>query len=395
MDKSEKPAKRGITMAGKNAIAGYMFILPFVIGFVMFMAYPLVEAVQMSFSVVTLDTANNRFNVVWITEDTGDVAVEVSETGEIIYSGWASLDLDPVVRRDTIFAEVQAQGIELNMLTSTVDDELETTGFALAETGEELIIRSVPRVTTRSLIGHYNRVFAIEPEVTRAIVDEIMAMVFLVPAILIFSLFIAVLLNREFPGRGFVRAVFFLPVILASGVLVGIETNNTLLTMVSEQIQEANTLRAGVTGVIERMLENFVGGSGMGDFLEYLLAIINQIYDIAMASGIQILIFLAGLQSINVSIYEAASIEGATGWENFWKITFPMISPMILVAVVYSIIDFMVRTDSAVMEMVQRSVVEFAEYGYGTAMAMSYFLIIAAILGVLAFIISRLVYYYD
>lgn len=303
--------KRGMTMAGKNAVSGYLFILPFIIGFLAFMAYPLYQAVRMVFSEVILDPQNSTFSWRWV--------------------GLANIE----------------------------------------------------------------RAFTVDAVFTRAMVEEIGAMVALVPAVLVFSLFVAVLLNRKFAGRGVVRAIFFLPVILASGVLVGIETDNALLAMVTTQIQEQNVMRAGVTGVIENMLENVVGAAGVSDFIQYILDIINQIYAIAMASGIQILIFLAGLQIINPSIYEAASIEGATGWENFWKITFPMISPMILVVVVYSIIDFMVRTDGEVMDMVYVQMFQHSRYGYGSAIAMIYFGAIAAILGIIAFIISRLVYYYD
>jgi len=298
-------------MAGKNAVSGYLFISPFVIGFIAFMAYPLYQAVRMAFSDVWLDLPNKTFGWTW-------------------------------------------------------------TGLA-----------------------NINRAFFVEAEFVRIMTEEIAAMVALVPAVLVFSLFVAILLNRKFAGRGAVRAIFFLPVILASGVLVGIETNNSLLQAVSQQIQEQNDMRAGVTGVIQNMMENIVGGAGVGDFFQYVLDIINQIYAIAMASGIQILIFLAGLQTINPSIYEAASMEGSTGWENFWKITFPMISPMILVVVVYSIIDFMVRTDGEVMEMVYKQMTEFGRYGYGSAIAMIYFAAVAAILGIVGFIISRLVYYYD
>jgi ABC-type sugar transport system permease subunit len=244
-------------------------------------------------------------------------------------------------------------------------------------------------------LENINHVLFIDPDFVENMVIELMGMAFLVPAVLIFSLFVAILLNRKFAGRGIVRAIFFLPVILSSGVLVGIETNNSLLNMVAEQIAEQNAMRAGVTGVIEDIFLSQIGDAGAGDFVQYVLDVINQIYNIAMASGIQILIFLAGLQTINPSIFEAASIEGATGWENFWKITFPMISPMILVVVVYSIIDYMVRTDSEVMIEVANLITSFHEYGQATAMAMIYFLVIAAILGVLAFIISRLVYYYD
>jgi len=298
-------------MASKNAISGYLFIAPFIIGFIAFMAYPLYQTVRMVFSNVWLEPAYHTFGWEW--------------------TGLENLDW----------------------------------------------------------------ILNVDPDFRWAMTEEIMGMLFLVPAVLVFSLFVAVLLNRKFLGRGVVRAVFFLPVILASGVLVGIETNNSLLNMVATEIQEQNALRANVTGVIEDMFVNVSGDAPIGDFIQYVLDIINQIYAIAMASGIQILIFLAGLQTINPSIYEAASIEGATGWENFWKITFPMISPMILVVVVYSVIDFMVRTDGEVIEMVTTSISSFNEFGQGSAMAMVYFAVIAAILGIIGFIISRLVYYYD
>jgi len=303
--------KRGLTMATKNAISGYVFIAPFILGFIAFLAYPLYQTVRMAFSTVTLDLDNHTFVYEWV--------------------GLANL----------------------------------------------------------------YEAFFIEPDFVANMVEEIVGMIMLVLPVLVFSLFIAILLNRKFVGRAFVRVIFFLPVILASGVLVGIETNNSLLSMVSEQIQEQNALRANVTGVIEDWFAGIFGDAAMGGFVEYVLDIINQIYAIAMASGIQILIFLAGLQTINPSIYEAASIEGATGWENFWKITFPMISPMILVVVVYSVIDYMVRTDSEVLTMVNREITQFNAFGYGSALALVYFLVIAVILGIIGLIISRLVYYYD
>ncbi|MCL2499161.1 MAG: sugar ABC transporter permease [Defluviitaleaceae bacterium] len=300
-----------LTMRGKNAIAGYLFIAPFVLGFLAFMAYPLYQNIRMAFSTVTVDFANDEFSMVW--------------------AGLANIQ----------------------------------------------------------------RALLVDNDFTQYLVAELISMGLLVLPVLIFSLFIAVLLNKTFPGRGFVRAVFFLPVILASGVLVGIETNNSLLSLVSEQIQNANTMRSSVTGVIESILvAEFGAGIGEG-FIEYILAVVNQIYTIAMASGIQIVIFLAGLQTINPSIYEASSIEGATGWENFWKITFPMISPMILVVVIYSIVDFMNRTDGEIMEMIDIVVNRWREFGFGSAIAMIYFTVIALVLAIVGFLISRLVYYYD
>jgi len=309
--KLKSRGKKGLSMAGRNAITGYLFILPFIIGFVAFMAYPIYQSIRMAFSTVHMLPLENRF-------------------------------------------------------------ELEWTG-----------------------LNNLRHIFTVDPDFSRYMVEEIIQMLLLVPAIVIFAFFIAVLLNGKFKGRTFVRAVFFLPVILASGVLVNLETNNSLLDMVSQQIQDANAMRANVTGVLENILASVTGAGVMGDFMDYIFMIINQLYVIAMASGIQILIFLSGLQAISPSIFEASSIEGATSWENFWKITFPMMSPMILVVVVYSVIDFLVRTDSEVMDRVDIAVFRLLEYGRGSAMAWAYFLIIAAILGVVSLIISRMVYYYE
>ena len=301
--------RKGLTMANKNAISGYLFISPFIIGFLAFLARPLWQSFRMVFSYVNLDGGQ----------------------------------------------------------------------FTLDHTG----------------LDNLRRALTIDPDFTRNVVESLMQMAVMVPAILVFSLFIAILLNRKFVGRGFVRAVFFLPVILASGVLVNIATNNSLLYMMSEQIQEQNAMRANITGMLEELLVTATGAAVVGDFMGILFVMINQIHQIAMSSGIQILIFLAGLQTISPSIYEASGIEGATSWESFWKITFPMISPMILVVVVYSVIDFLVRTDNVVMEEVTDQIMRLMQYGFGSAMAWFYFLVIAIILGIVGFIISRLVYYYD
>jgi ABC-type sugar transport system permease subunit len=217
-------------------------------------------------------------------------------------------------------------------------------------------------------------------------------MVLIVPAVIIFSLFVALILNQEFKARGFVRAVFFLPVILSSGVMIGLETNNSLLNSMAELIQESNQMKASITGVLEDIL---VAEGAASDFMEYIFATVNQIYAIAMSSGIQIIIFLSALQTIPPSMFEAAEIEGSTSWECFWKITFPMVSPLILVNVVYSVVDYFLRTDNRVMEKINSSLMQRFEFGLTSAMAWVYFLAVILILGVAAGIISKRVYYYE
>jgi len=241
-------------------------------------------------------------------------------------------------------------------------------------------------------LENLTRVLAIDPEFNRFLVEEIGRMLLIVPAIIIFSLFVALILNQEFKARGFVRAIFFLPVILSSGIMIGLETNNSLLNNMAEIIKEGNLMKSSITSVLEDIL---VAEGAASDFMGYIFRIINQIYDIAMASGIQIIIFLSALQTIPASMFEAAKIEGATSWECFWKITFPMVSSLILVNIVYSVVDYFLRTDNRVMEKINMASLRMLQFGFGTAMAWVYFLAVIAIIGIAMGLISRKVYYYE
>lgn len=132
----------------------------------------------------------------------------------------------------------------------------------------------------------------------------------------------------------------------------------------------------------------------MSKMFQYVFDIINKVYDIAIASGIQIIMFLSALQTISPSMFEAAKIEGCTAWESFWKITFPMVSSMILVNVVYTVIDFFLKTDNQVMTKISEEVGKLS-YGFSSAMAWIYFLCVILILGIVSLIISKRVYYYE
>jgi ABC-type sugar transport system permease subunit len=241
-------------------------------------------------------------------------------------------------------------------------------------------------------LDNLRRVHMVEPEYNRLLTEEVRRMVLIVPAIPIFRLFVALILNQQFKGRSFVRAVFFLPVILSSGIMVGLETNNALLQSMAELIREGNLVKSSITGVLEEIL---VSEGAASDFMAYVFSIINQIYNIAMASGIQIIIFLSALQTIPPSMFEAAEIEGATGWECFWKITFPMVSSMILVNVVYSVVDFLIKTDNRVMNKLNAALRASLDFSFSTTMAWVYFLVVLIIIGTALGLISRKVYYYE
>ena len=288
-------AKKKKTLAQKNAIAGYLFILPFIIGFIAFLGYPLIESIQMSLSEVTVGNG----------------------------------------------------------------------GFSMRFIG----------------INNFKKAFTVDPEFNRFLTESISSMLYKVPATLVFSFFVALLLNQEFKGRGFVRAIFFLPVILSSGVIVGLEYNNTLLQGMEDVVKESGS-NSSITATLQTILDT--GGMG-SKFFGYVFDILDSVYDIAIAAGIQIIIFLSGLQTISTSMYEAAKIEGCTAWESFWKITFPMVSSLILVNIVYSIIDFLIRTDNEVMEKINKTMSMQMDYGFSSAMAWSYFL---CVMGIIAVVLS-------
>jgi ABC-type sugar transport system permease subunit len=238
-------------------------------------------------------------------------------------------------------------------------------------------------------LENYRYAFTVHPTFKQILTTSVMDMVIDVPLIIFFSLFMAMLLNKEFKGRGLVRAIFFLPVILASGVLPGIESQNEFYDMmagVAESVEGA----AGVN--ISASLQNLLSVSGVGNgVFAVVFQMIDAIYDIVMASGIQIIIFLTGLQAISPSLYEAADVEGCTAWESFWKITFPMVSPLLLVNAIYTIIDFFTKNDNRVMERIYEVMYKDFKFGIASAMSWIYFAVALVFILLSSFIISRAV----
>ena len=289
----------------RKAISGYLFIAPFIVGFLTFMVKPLFQSLYMSFC-----------------------TVEVSPEGiKNIYAG----------------------------------------------------------------LSNYLRAFTVDTEFNRLLVEEISRMCINSLAIMVFSFFVALILNQKFKGRALVRAIFFLPVILSSGVILGVEYDNALLASVQSMVEET-TSTTSITDAIENIL--VTSGIGVSAF-ETVFEIVDGIYDVAIASGIQIIIFLSGLQTISSNMYEAAAIEGCTAWESLWKITFPMISSLFLVNWIYTIVDFCMRSDNEVLDKISEQMIAHINYGFASAMSWIYFVIVIVIIGVSSLIISKGVYYYD
>lgn len=237
---------------------------------------------------------------------------------------------------------------------------------------------------------NYERAFTSDQDFVRFLVEALSDIGPKVILILIFSLFIAVILNQKFKGRTFARAVFFLPVLIATGPIISVINGEAVATQGVADAEQFSALFK--TNLVDELLM-FLGLNNISPQLtEFISTITSDIFNLVWNSGIQILIFLAALQNIPTPAKEAASIEGATAWEFFWKITLPYISPMILANMIYTVIDGFIDPQNPVMKHVVLKARDW-DYGYAASMAWIYFLIVVAALGIVTAIVNKFVYY--
>ncbi|MBQ3064561.1 MAG: sugar ABC transporter permease [Clostridia bacterium] len=255
-------------------------------------------------------------------------------------------------------------------------------------------------ITTKEFVGfkHYSTALFGDADFAQSLLVGLKEMAFNIPAILIFSLFVAVILNQKMIGRAAFRAIFFLPVIVSTGIMesimatsYGASGNGMDLGM-----EESATDKLASTMALEGLLAKIFSSLGVGTGLvTYISSAVSSISGIINRSGVQILIFLASLQSISPAIYESCQIDGATSWETFWKITFPMVSPMILVNAIYTIIDSFTTDTNTVMGIINSTYVSTVEHSQhiSAAMGWMYFLVVLVIVGIVAGIFSAYVFY--
>ena len=313
----QKPKRKKVaSLDKKKARAGWIFILPFIIGFI------LIYIPRVYQSLYTSLTYREKIDGAWT----------------YTFQGWT-------VYYEALFAQVNGQDFLEVLLTGITD------------------------------------------------------MVLDIPMILLFSLFMAILLNQKMAGRALFRAIFFVPVILSTGIIESIEAGAIDTYMSSnEGINDGSGQDAAGDIVsaldVQKLFAGMGSTAGLGDMLTYVTDTINRIYDIVNRSGVQMLIFLAGLQSISPAIYESVQIDGATAWETFWKITFPMISPMILVNAVYTVIDSFTN-EGSVMSWIRSASYSLTEQptAISTAMSWIYFLVVVLLLALVAALCSAYVFY--
>ena len=295
--------KRLVGLEKRKARAGYLFCLPFILGFLIFMLRPFLQSLYMSFTSVELGAGLFKMT----------------------YTGTAN----------------------------------------------------------------YYFAFRTDPEYVRLLTEELLRMVVYSCAIIVFSFFVSLILNQKFQGRALVRAVFFLPVILSSGVMLGLESNNQLIAQLQQTV-ESTTSEVSITAGLQTILRTTgIGGRAF----EQVFEVINNIYDVALASGIQIIIFLSGLQTIPGSMYEAAQIEGCTAWESLWKVTFPMVMPHIITVVVYTVVDSFVNSE--VVNLAYNTAFSEKNYGLSSTFSLISTLITCAILAIVVRFIQKRTFYYN
>lgn len=216
--------------------------------------------------------------------------------------------------------------------------------------------------------------------------------------ILVFSLIIAVVLNSNFKGRSFVRAVFFMPVIFNSQAVDMAMSSGAAMTDAMEQ--EGQTIFSAMFNFADFLTEANLPVAAVN----FLTNASDSIFDVISYSGVQILIFLSAIQSVPKHLYEAAKIEGATQYEIFWKITFPMVSPLMLTAGVYTVVDSFLRSELLTL-MKKYSIAGDVAYTLGlgnltndgvyAAMSMLFCLVSLAVVVIVILAIRKLVFYHD
>jgi ABC-type sugar transport system permease subunit len=202
------------------------------------------------------------------------------------------------------------------------------------------------------------------------------------PIILLLSMSLALILNQKFKGRLFFRALYFLPVIISTGAVINLIFKTTSSDMSNIGVSDAYSSNMVSVDDIVKLLDI------KGEIAQYITVTISKMFDLVWSCGIQIVLFLAGLQSVPSSFFEASRIEGATKWEEFWFITFPMLSRVTLLVTIFTMVELITSERTTLIKNVY-SMMRTGNYDETSAMMWFYFLICGGMMGLLVFLYNR------
>lgn len=250
------------------------------------------------------------------------------------------------------------------------------------------LVYSVYDLTFKKFVGfkYYDFAFTKDQNFLKNLVSSLETVIYDLPVILILSMIIALLLVQKFKGQGFFKVVFFLPIIMSSGLVLSYLNGDSLSQIMMSGERSGNIFEMNA-------LKETLANIGLSDdLISTIIDFSSNIFNLILQSGVQILLFISGLNAISPSIYEAASIDGCTAWEKYWKITFPLVSPIILVNAVYTLTDNFIRSGNPMMNAIIRQA-QATNYSLSTAMSWIYMLIIFIIIGLVFLIFGRKISY--
>lgn len=245
--------------------------------------------------------------------------------------------------------------------------------FCMIDSGEDGLIE-----TTFNGLEHYKQILTQDPNYLNNLRDSIGKIGYSLPIVLALSLFLAVIINQKFPGRTLFRGVFFLPVIIASGIIFNMMTGEYIKADLFVVSSGAEYSYGGLID-FNQILYNL----NMPDKITSLFSrYLGNVFSLIWSCGVQVILFLAGLQSISPSLYEVSKIEGANKWEEFWFVTIPMLRHIINLVIIYTMIEIFTSVDNPVMKQAYSAMQDRLVYDRSSAMLWGYFAIVAIIIGI-------------
>ena len=231
-------------------------------------------------------------------------------------------------------------------------------------------------------LANYKQILLVDANYETWLTNSVTSYLYSLPLIILLSMSLALILNQKFRGRLFFRALYFLPVIISTGAVINLIFKTTSSDMSNIGVSDAYSANMISVDDIVKLLDI------QGGVAKYITVTISKIFDLVWSCGIQIVLFLAGLQSVPQSFFEASRVEGATKWEEFWFITFPMLSRVTLLVTVFTMVELITSERTTLIKNVY-SMMRTGNYDETSAMMWFYFLICGGIMALIVFLYTR------